>query len=193
MDEVLRVELEAKAGAAERSVIEAAIGGDAEAFAALYDQYLERVYRHVYYWVGNRTDAEDLTQQVFLLAWQAIGRYKQTGASFISWLLTIAHNLAVSFWRRAKETLYLELEPVSDERWADPEAETLAKYDRLAMRRALLRLKPEQQQVITMRFMEHLAYADIAAALRKSEGNVRVIQHRALTEFRRLLAHEVKA
>ena len=192
MDEVLRVELEAKTGAAERSLIDAAIAGDAAAFAALYDQHLERVYRHVYYWVGNRADAEDLTQQVFLHAWQAIGRYKRTNASFIAWLFTIAHNLAMSFWRRAKETLYLELEPVSQDRWADPEAATLAKHDRLAVRRTLLRLKREQQQVITMRFLEHLEYADIAAALGKSEGNVRVIQHRALSEFRRLLAHEVK-
>lgn len=192
MDEVLRAELATKGDAAERSTLDAAIGGDAAAFAALYDQHLARVYRHVCYWVGSQADAEDLTQQVFLQAWQAIGRYKHTGASFIAWLLTIAHNLAMSFLRRAKETLYLEREPMSTERWAEPEATALARYDRVALRSALLRLKPEQRQVIVMRFLEHFEYAEIAAALGKSEGNVRVIQHRALNQMRRLLAYEVR-
>ena len=65
-------------------------------FAVLYDRYLDRVYRHVTDWVGNRADAEDLTQQVFLQAWRAIGRYRRTGASFAAWLLTIAQNAAGS-------------------------------------------------------------------------------------------------
>jgi RNA polymerase sigma-70 factor (ECF subfamily) len=191
MDKVLRAELEGKSEDAGRTLIDKAIGGDVQAFAALYDQHLERVYRYVYYWVGHRADAEDLTQQVFLQAWRAVGRYRHTGASFVAWLLMIAHNLVMSFFRRGKETHYLELEPVSQERWADPEATVLAKYDRQAVRRAILRLKPDQQQVIVLRFVEHFDYADVAATMGKSEGNIRVIQHRALAELRRLLAHEV--
>ncbi|MCL5962594.1 MAG: sigma-70 family RNA polymerase sigma factor [Chloroflexi bacterium] len=187
----MRAEVETKIDEREQILVDAAIGGDTQAFAALYDQHLERVYRYVHYWVSNRADAEDLTQQVFLNAWRAIGRYRRTGASFVAWLLTIAHNVVMSFYRRAKEMRYLDLEPVSSQRWADPEAEALARYDRVAVRRAILRLKPEQQQVITMRFIERFDYADIGAILGKTEGNVRVIQHRAIAELRRLLAHEV--
>jgi RNA polymerase sigma-70 factor (ECF subfamily) len=175
------------------ALIEAAVGGDASAFAALYDRHLDRIYRHVYYRVGDRGDAEDLTQQVFLNAWRAIGRYRCTGAPFVAWLFTIAHNAVAGFYRRAKATsdLDLELEPPATARWTDPEAEVLAAYDRAAVRRAILRLKPEQQQVVIMRFVEGLPYAEIAAALGKGEGNVRVVQHRALHELRRLLARQV--
>ncbi|MDP2663068.1 MAG: sigma-70 family RNA polymerase sigma factor [Dehalococcoidia bacterium] len=145
-----------------------------------------------YYRVGNRPDAEDLAQQVFLNAWHAIGCYQRAGASFVAWLLTIAHNQVVTFHRRAKDVSYLEIEPVTEARWADPEGEALATHDRLAVRRGILRLKPDQQQVITMRFLEDLPYADIAAALGKTEGNIRVIQYRAIAELRRLLNSEVK-
>ncbi len=192
MEEGLQAQVEI-GNDADRVLIDAAIGGDVQAFAALYDRYMERVYRHSFFLVGNQADAEDLTQQVFLNAWRAIGRYQHTGASFIAWLLRIAHNQAMSLFRKAKDVSYLEFDLVGEDRWTDPEARALAEYDRLAVRRAILRLKPDQQQVITMRFLEYLEYADIAAALGKSEGNIRVIQHRALGDLRRLLATEVKA
>ena len=188
-------EAEAPAGRVDpdAALIAAAVGGDAPAFAALYDRYVDRVYRHVYYRLGDRGDAEDVTQQVFLNAWRAIGRYRCTGAPFVAWLFTIAHNAVAGFYRRAKATrdLELELEPVATARWTDPEAETLAAYDRAAVRRAILRLRPDQQQVVIMRFVEGLPYAEIAAALSKGEGHVRVLQHRALHELRRLLARQV--
>lgn len=156
METTLRAGPETESAPAEGDLVDASIGGDAGAFAALYDAYLNRVYNYVYYRVGNRPDAEDLTQQVFLNAWHAIGRYRRTGASFAAWLLAIAHNLVVSFYRRSKDTIYLELEPAAHQRWADPEAETLARNEVLAVRRAVLRLKPDCQQVITMRFLDNL-------------------------------------
>lgn len=174
-------------------LIDAACAGSTQAFAELYDRYLDRVYRHVYYRVGNRADAEDLTQQVFLQAWNAIGRFKKTGAPFVAWLMTIAHNLVVSMYRRAKDVQSLELEPETLARWASPEAETLAEFDRESVREAILRLKADQQQVVIMRFVEDIDYPAIAAAIGKSEGNVRVIQHRALQELRRLLAHKINS
>jgi len=176
----------------ERALIDRAIAGNAEAFAALYDRFLARVYRHVYYHLGNRADTEDVTQQVFLRAWQAMPRYRPTDVPLVAWLLTIAHNQVVSFYRRVKDVRPLDLDPVARERWSDPEAETLGRYDRAAVRRAILRLKPDYQRVIVLRFVEGLEYTVIAAAIGKTEGNVRIMQHRALVELRRLLAHEVK-
>lgn len=192
MEEPRHAEGETEDIPTDQAVIDAAIGGDVQAFAVLYRRYVERVYRHVYYRVGNRADAEDLTQQVFLQAWRAIGRYQHRGVPFIAWLITIAHHLVVNFYVRAKAQP-LELEPTIRAQWADPETQTFARYDRLVVRRAILRLRPEQQQVIIMRFIERFEYSDIATALGKSEGNIRVIQHRALNELRRLLSHEVKA
>ncbi len=193
VDMTLRVETETRIDDAERALVDRAVGGDAQAFAALYDRHLTRVYRYVYYWVSNRVEAEDLTQQVFLNAWQAIGRYKHTGVTFVAWLLRIAHNQVVSLYRRAKETRMPDIAIVSQDRWSDPEALALANSDRASVRRAILHLKPEQQQVVVMRFIGQFDYAEVAASVGKSEGAVRVIQHRALLELRRLLANEVKA
>lgn len=176
----------------EAALIESAMKGDADAFAGLYDLHLAQVYRYVYYHLGNRVDAEDVTQQTFLQAWQAIRKYRLGGSPFIAWLLAIAHNAAISLRRRSKGETHFELEPAAAHKWADPEGQALARYERLALRRAVLRLKPDQQQVVLLRFLEGLEYADIAKALGKSEGNVRVIQHRALGELRRLLASEVR-
>lgn len=193
MDEAVEAGSSGSGGEAEAALIEASIGGDVQAFARLYDRYMERVFKFVYYRVGRRLDAEDLTQEVFLNAWKAVRRYRQTGASFIAWLFTIAHNLVVSFYRKRKDESYPEdLEPVAPDSDADPEGEVMSRHDRLAVRRAVLQLRPEQQQVIVMRFIEDLTYGDIAAALGKKEGTVRVIQHRALAELHRLLAEEVK-
>jgi RNA polymerase sigma-70 factor, ECF subfamily len=151
----------------------------------------------VYYRVGNTPDAEDLTQQVFLHAWRTVGSYQPTGAPFVAWLLAIAHNLVVSRYRRASRAGGPS-QPLEDA-WQvpsaggtteDPEAAALASADREAVRRAILDLKEEQQQVVLLRFVEGFACAEVAAALGKSEGNVRVIQHRALATLRRLLTEE---
>jgi RNA polymerase sigma-70 factor (ECF subfamily) len=172
--------------------VDAAVAGDSGAFTRLYDQHVDRIYRHILYRIGNRVDAEDVTQQVFLQAWRAIARYERRTTPFVAWLLTIAHNSVVNFYRRARVTDPIDLELPTTGRWADPEAATMAVFDQLAVRRAILRLKPDQQQVILMRFAENIEYADIAAALGKKEGNIRVIQHRALVELKRLLAPEVR-
>ena len=76
-----------------------AIERDQDAFGELYDRHAVRVYRHIYYMVGNATEAEDLSAQTFLRAWEAIERYQVRGAPFVSWLLRIAHNLGVSHLR----------------------------------------------------------------------------------------------
>jgi RNA polymerase sigma-70 factor, ECF subfamily len=172
--------------------VDAAVAGDSGAFTRLYDQHVDRIYRHVLYRIGNRTDAEDVTQQVFFQAWRAIARYERRSTPFVAWLLTIAHNAVVNFYRRARATNPIDVEPPMVGRWGDPDAETTASLDQIAVRRAILRLKPDQQQVILLRFVENIDYADIAAVLGKKEGNIRVIQHRALLELRRLLTPEVR-
>ena len=95
-------------------VVQRAIGHDAEAFGRLYDMHVDRVYRHIYYRVGNEADAQDLTQQVFFKAWQAIGRYKKMASPFVAWLMTISHNLVIDFYRTRKDRAYLESEILAD-------------------------------------------------------------------------------
>lgn len=174
----------------EDSLVAQAIGGDKSAFTRLYDLHHDRVYRHVLYRVPSSEDAEDLTQLVFLQAWRAVPRYKLTGTPFVAWLFTIAHNLVMSFYRRSKITSPLEDNAREDRSENDPEQSAVVKFDQERIRAAITQLRPEHQQVVTLRFLENLPHRDIADVLGKSEGAVRVIQHRALGELRRILERE---
>lgn len=168
-------------------LVQRAIRHDPDAFGRLYDMYIDRVYRHIYYRVGNVADAEDLTQQVFLKAWQAIDRYKRATSPFLAWLMTISHNLVVDFYRAKKDKTYLEAEVTANDSASSPEGIAEARFERQQLRRAILQLRGEQQRVIMMRFVEGFSYAEVASALGKSEGALRVIQHRALVALRQIL------
>jgi RNA polymerase sigma-70 factor (ECF subfamily) len=176
----------------EAVLVQRAIGHDAEAFGRLYDMHLDRVYRHIFYRVGNEQDAEDLTQQVFLKAWQAIDRYKKMTSPFIAWLMTISHNLVVDFYRARykRDKAYLEADITVDESVPGPEQVTEARFDQQQVRRAVLQLPRDQQHVILLRFVEGFRNAEIASILGKSEGAIRVILHRGLVALRYILEKE---
>ncbi len=113
----------------ETLLVQRAIGHDPEAFGRLYDMHVDRVYRHIYYRVGNVTDAEDLTQQVFLKAWQAIDRYKKMSSPFIAWLMTISHNTVVDFYRTRKNEICRETEVVAKDSASGPERAAEASFE----------------------------------------------------------------
>jgi len=171
-------------------LIQRAISRDADAFGKLYDMYVDRVYRHIYYRAGNVADAEDLTQQVFLKAWQAIGRYKKTASPFLAWLMTISHNLVVDYYRTKKDKTYLDAEVTADDSALSPERIAEAHFDQRQLRKAILQLRSDQQQVILLRFVEGFRHAEIASSLGKSEGAIRVTLHRALARLRQILEKE---
>ncbi|MFC1902407.1 RNA polymerase sigma factor [Chloroflexota bacterium] len=171
-------------------LINGAIKGDADDFGRLYDLHVERVYRHIYYRVGNTMDAEDLTQLVFFRAWDAIGRYRKTASPFLAWLMRISHNLVIDFYRSKKDTAYLDSEPVSAYPDSSPERLAEEHFDQQQLRKVILQLPEDQQQVIIMSFIEDFTYAEIASSLGKREGNIRVILHRALKKMRSILEPE---
>lgn len=178
-------------GRTEAELVDASVQGDTAAFAALYDQYVDRVYRHCYYRAGNRADAEDFTQQTFLQAWQAIRRYRRGQTPFIAWLLTISHHLAISHRRKAREIPAI-VEPPS-RLDGDPEETVMTDVVWDLVRHAILRLKPERQAVILLRYVEGFSVSEVAEALGKTENNIRVIQHRALADLRQLMAETESA
>lgn len=160
---------------------------DPEAFAALYDRHLERVYRHIRYRVESIPEAEDLTQQTFLQAWRAIHRYRKGSSPFLAWLLTIAGHLVIDHYRRSRKESPLEAALASQALSADPERAAEMGLFQQQVRIAIATLPPEQQQVVMMRFIDGLGYPEIASALGKKEGAVRVIQYRALRQLRTIL------
>ena len=137
----------------EARLVQRVIGHDAEAFGRLYDMHVDRVYRNIYYRVGNEADAEDLTQQVFLKAWQAIGKYKKIASPFVAWLMTISHNLVIDLYRTRKDRAYLEAEALADDSSLSPERTAEASFEQQRLRRAILQLGDGEQQVVILRFM----------------------------------------
>lgn len=172
----------------EKSIIEDAVGGEASAFGALYDHYQPMIYRFVLVKVGHREEAEDLTHQVFLSAWQNIEGYKDMGFPFSSWLYKIARNAVVDFYRSNKEAT--SIEQVNPEFFAVPAAMQMG-MDKIfeidKVRQAIKGLDPIYQDVIMMRFVEDLPIREVAQVLDKSEGAIKLIQHRAMKKLKEIL------
>lgn len=170
------------------ALVERAVRRDAEAFGALYDAYLDPIYRYLYYRLGNQSETEDLCEQVFLKAWQAIGRFRWQGKPFSAWLFRLAHNALVDHLRTRKPTLPLD-EVHADSASADHDWVS-ARLEAEELAAALARLTEEQRQVILLRFVSGLENAEIAEVMGKREGAVRALQLRGLQALRRILGEE---
>ena len=162
--------------------------GDAAAFGALYDRYVEAVYRYVFYRVRNDADAEDLVSDVFMRALRAIPRYEPRVA-FLAWLYRIARNAVIDRARRSHTQISFEdaLAHPGVDQVVEPDATILALSDKEAVRGALAKLTPLQQEVIVLRFVEGYSTHEIADLVGKREGTVRGIQFRALEALRALI------
>ena len=106
--------------------------------------------------------------------------------------MTISHNLIVDFYRTKKDRAYLEAEVLASDSASSPERSTEASFEQQRLRRAILQLGGDEQQVVILRFMEGFEFAEIASLMDKKEGNVRVILHRALVKLRNILEKERK-
>jgi len=172
----------------EEKLIKDAIRGASSAFGALYDHYQPMIYRFVLVKVGSREEAEDITHQVFLSAWQNVRGYKHRGHPFSSWLYQIARNQVIDHYRSKKSDISLEaLDPEYFVAAVSMSSDLMMKLDVEKVRRAVAELKPDYQDVIIMRFIEDISLKETAAAMGKTEGAIKLIQHRAVKELQRLL------
>ncbi|MBI4087278.1 MAG: sigma-70 family RNA polymerase sigma factor [Candidatus Liptonbacteria bacterium] len=172
----------------EEKLIQDAIRGKASAFGSLYDYYQPKIYRFVLVKVGRREEAEDLTHQVFLNAWTNVKGYEDLGFPFSSWLYRIARNLVVDFYRTRRNEASLEkIDPEYFVVQASTQFDVADKMEMEKVRSAIARLKPEYQDVVMMRFVEDLPIKEVAEALDKTEGAVKLIQYRAIKELKTLL------
>jgi len=164
----------------EAKAVRKAKSGDHEAFAQLYDAYIERVYRYVYFRVTDEMTAEDLTSQVFLKAWENLDRYQIGKSPFIAWLYTIARNQVIDHYRTSKETVHLDAALQLADEGQRPDEEVQTSFDVEVIREALDLLTEDQQQVILLKFVGGLTTEEIADQLDKREGAVRALQMRGL-------------
>jgi RNA polymerase sigma-70 factor (ECF subfamily) len=174
----------------EARLVELAMAGDFDSFAALYTCHLDAIYRYIFYRRGDPQAAEDLTGQVFLKAWEALPAYRPVGRRFRNWLYRIAHNLLVDAHRRENLIRFEGLQ--EEDAMIDPRHETaldtvISKEEAASLAAGIARLPDEYQQVIVLRFIEGLGHAEIAQVLNKSEVACRGIQHRALATLHKIL------
>lgn len=162
--------------------------GDEKAFSELYELYFEKIYRFVYFRVSHREVAEDLAAETFIKAWRRLAEIEATSA-FNAWLYQIARNLVVDYYRTRKHDIDLS----SLENVLEYEDNIVDRTDLIFKQKdfllALKKLTTDQQLVIKLKFLDELDNQEIARLLDKSEGAIRVIQHRAVNDLKRLLNH----
>ena len=171
-----------------KALVARAQQGDREALEELYLIHFDRIYSYLHMSVGNRHDAEDLTTQTFLKMLESITKFKWQSAPFSAWLFRIAHNLAMDHFRANRRWQPEEEvpEPRGEE---EPSAEALAMrtIGRESMLTMIEGLSPEQQQVLTLKFVFNFTNGEVAGILGKTEGAIKSLQHRALVSLQKQL------
>jgi RNA polymerase sigma-70 factor (ECF subfamily) len=177
----------------ERLLVDAAKAGDERALSELYQTYFPRVYRYILARTGSSHDAEDLAEEVFMRVLEAIQRFQHREAPFSAWLFRIAHNAVISQRRkesaRGKSGPLLEGIPVDT---AGPDELVEQRLILNEVMEAARKLPEAQRQVITLRFTAGLSVAETAQAMGKGEGNVKVIQHKAIAKLREMLGQTAR-
>ncbi len=159
---------------------------DPEAFAILYERYVDRIYAYVYYRTGDAREAEDLTARVFYRALAHMPEFNQRGAPFVAWLYRIAHNLLAN-WRRDRgrhPEIPLDNLLGLHSREATPQSQAERAEDERELLEAIRRLPPERQHLLILKFAEDLSNVEIGQVLGRSEGAVKSLYHRTLLALR---------
>ena len=179
---------------------------DKDAFIKFYDSNLDKIYRYIYFKVGQKEDAEDLTSASFLKLWNAIQEGKIIEYSTLrSLMYTIARNIVIDHYRK---TSTMPTVPIQDE--IEIDGETIACSDQLVsdtedvrdaldreidldqIKERLLEMKDEYREIIVLRFIEGLSAKEIAKILNKTPGNVRILSHRAIKSLKEMISDERK-
>lgn len=161
--------------------------GDQGAFSAVYDLFVDPIFRYVYYRVGAG-DVEDVVENVFLKVWENLRQYRPK-RSFSAWIFRIAHNLVVDYYRSGREREVLGLDPQipDDSRLHNPIKNTQNVLDNEVLRRAVAMLKKQYRDVVIYKFINEFSNEEIAEIMQKSEGSLRILQFRALKALKREL------
>jgi len=173
--------------AIERLVAEAQ-AGDAWAFGSLFDHYHLPVYRYIASRVHRPSDAEDLTQLVFVKALEALPRYESRGIPFGGWLFRLARNTVIDHVRTRHDHADLDAAATHAGQEAGPEQVTVDRQELDEVAAAMAALTEEQRDAIALRFFAGLSAREAAEVMGKQEGTVRGLQFRAIAALRRQLA-----
>lgn len=180
----------------DKEIIEQVLAGDNNAFGALVERYQTRVYNLALRMCGNPDDAFDLAQEAFFRAWRGLPGF-QFDSAFSTWLFRLSANVCLDWLRAKKRRPTVSLTTVDDEDeevqldlpdpGKSPEELVLAAEDRAALTKALNGLPVEYRQILTLRAIDDLSYAEIAGILKIKEGTVKSRLSRARLALRNKL------
>jgi RNA polymerase sigma-70 factor (ECF subfamily) len=174
----------------EESLIRRAKQRDQEAFAQLYEKHFDRIYRYVALRIGDKIEAEDMTQQVFLHALQSISSFKWKGIPFSAWLFRIAHNQMVDYLRKKTKRATVPIDESQASSDGNPQLMAEHSQDIEQLLLATKQLTQAQREVIALRFASELSTAQVAKVMGKSQGAVKALQHSAIVALRKALSAE---
>jgi len=171
----------------EEYLVKQAVNGDQTAFTQLYNANFDRIYRYIYTRVKSQAEAEDLTQDVFIKALEAIGNYKWRDLPFAAWLFKIAHNTVIDHVRKISREKRADFDEAHLATVEDPVEMSEREFEVEQLKMALEKLPEAQREVATLRFIAQLSIAETARVLGKSEGTIKALQFNATTSLRKML------
>jgi len=179
----------------EQQALTLATQGDKQAFGFLYDKYAGRIYNYIYYRTGSNQDAEDLTSRVFFRAMRHISNYTDRGVPFSAWLYRIAHNLVANWHRDSSRRQEVELEDGYRASDSDDHPETALEEseEQNALLVLIRKLPEERQQLLILKFVEHMSNADIGQIMDRTEGAIKSLYHRTLLSLREKISKSSSA
>lgn len=164
---------------------------DPKEFGAIYERHVQKIYNYVYYRIGNKHEAEDLTARVFLRAMNNMPAYNNRGLPFSAWLYRIAHNLVANWHRdgQRRSTVPLDSQLPSYTDTERPDRITETNEQTAQLLQAIRGLPDDRQELLILKFVERLPNAEIARMMRRSEGAVKSLYHRTLLALRKALSN----
>jgi RNA polymerase sigma-70 factor, ECF subfamily len=162
-------------------LVKSAKKGEKDSFSELYEYYITPIFRFVYFRVRSRVDAEDLTQTVFLKAWDHLSDYRQGKNPFSSWLYAIARNTVIDFWKKKKDWDISELGKNTIKSKEEPVDDLIEREDDLRRLKEIIELlTDEQQEAVILKFIDGLSNKEISKIMGKKEDAIRQLQSRAI-------------
>ncbi|MDD2472340.1 MAG: sigma-70 family RNA polymerase sigma factor [Dehalococcoidales bacterium] len=177
----------------EKTLVNRAKEYDQEAFGQIYEENFDKIFRYIAIKIGNRMEAEDLTQQVFMKALKAISSYKWKDVPFSAWLYKIAHNQVVDYIRKKSRQPETELNEDITAIEDNPYKAAELKVELEELSCALRKLTPLQQEVISLRFSCEMPIAQVAQIMGKKEGAIKALQYSAIQALRKHMVVENNA
>lgn len=170
----------------DEKIIDEISQGNQDAFGFLYERYVDRIYNYIYYRTGNPHDAEDLTARVFYRAMRHIHNYSNRGLPLSAWLYRIAHNLVANWHRDNSRRKEVPLDEgfMSPERADHPEFELVKSEESERLMALVRKLPSDRQQLLILKFIDHLSNAEIGQIMGRTEGAVKSLYHRTLMSLR---------